>query len=227
MIYFLLFLLEIILLFFLSKKLINSLARIFYRITNSHRIVVNILAVIFLPGTIVHEMAHMLTAGLMLVHVGEMNFLPEVQEDGVKLGSVQIGKTDPFRMMLIGVAPVIVGLLSILLIVYLLFSSNNILWWQAILGSYLVFEVGNTMFSSRRDLEGVISFALALVLGISIFLGGVFLINQNIFQNFLSFITNLNLVHVYNFFKMSSLYLLFPVALDTIIILLTIPFTKR
>lgn len=113
MLYFLAFVFELILLFILSRKLINSLAKLIYRFTKSHKVVVHSLAVIFLPGTIFHELAHLLFAGIMLVPVGEMNVVPEIEEGGVKLGSVEIGHTDPFRRAIIGVAPVLFGMLLI------------------------------------------------------------------------------------------------------------------
>jgi len=124
MLYFLLFIFELILLFFLSKKLINSLARIIFRLTKNHKAVVNILAIIFLPGTIIHELAHLLFAGLMMVPVGELSVVPEVDERGVKLGSVQIGKTDPIRGTIVGMAPV-VNITGALPTRYYFFSSTT------------------------------------------------------------------------------------------------------
>lgn len=99
MIFFILFAIEMILLFFLSKRLIKSLSLALFRITKSHSAVINTLAIIFLPGTIFHELSHLLTAGVLLVPVGEIKALPEIEKSGVKLGSVQIGKADPFRLV--------------------------------------------------------------------------------------------------------------------------------
>src|SRR4051812_26423996 len=96
------FLLEIICLYFFSKLLIQSIAQIVYSKTHSHKAIVYVLAVLFLPGTIIHELAHAITAGVMLVHVGEIEFVPQITERGVKLGSAQIGVTDPIRRSLIG-----------------------------------------------------------------------------------------------------------------------------
>ena len=152
MIFLSIFIIEFILLFFLSKKLIKSLSLLIYKITKSQKAVVNILAILFLPGTIFHELAHLLTAGIMLVPVGEISVIPEIEGQparnatqsvaggNVKLGSVQIGKVDPLRLTIIGVAPVILGFLSILGILYFAGNFQNLNWWQIALGLYLIFE---------------------------------------------------------------------------------------
>lgn len=216
MLYFLTFLSELILLFFLSRKLVNSLARIFYIITRSHRAVVHILAVLFLPGTIVHELAHLLFAGVMLVPVGELSVVPEIEEQGVKLGSVQIGKTDPFRRTIVGVAPVLLGMILIFSI-FLLVKIGVSPWWQILLGLYLIFQIGNTMFSSKKDVEGSLLFIILVFVlsGISIF--ALYLLNPQLLQN----ISKLDLNFAVPFFKQASIYLIIPVALDLLIILIT------
>ncbi|MBI2337758.1 hypothetical protein HYU95_01105 [Candidatus Daviesbacteria bacterium] len=223
--YFLLFLVELVFLFFLSRKLVDSLARIIYKFTGSHRAVVHTLAVIFLPGTIIHELAHLLFAGIMLVPVGELSIIPEIEEGGVKLGSVQIGKTDPFRRMIIGVAPVLLGMILIFsLFLFVKFGVSP--WWQIVLVLYLIFEIGNTMFSSKKDIEGSILF---LVLIITLLLAaGTFLyfINPATLQNLWLYIFKLNFEFAANFFKQGSIYLAIPVVLNILIILLTRPFRK-
>src|SRR3989344_5994531 len=158
------FLLEFLLLFFLSKKLIKSLYLILFKISKSHKVVVNTLSIIFLPGTIMHELAHLLTAGVLLVPVGEMVVIPQIDGDGVKLGSVQIGKVDPFRLTIIGVAPVILGSLSILGLLYFTQIYLDFTWWKVLLGLYLIFEISNTMFSSKKDIEGTIGFVVAILI---------------------------------------------------------------
>lgn len=226
MIYSLTVCLEIILLFFLSKRLINTLAKIFYRFTNSHQAVVNILAILFLPGTILHELAHLLTAGVILVPVGEMTVVPEVLDDGVKLGGVQIGKTDPFRKTLVGVAPVLAGIAAILAILYFAQIDQYNLW-QIALSSYLIFTIGNTMFSSKKDLEGVIGFVVAILLVILIILSTIYLLNPALIQNFWSYFQTINFETVISFFKKSSIYLLVPLSINLVIILLVSPFVDK
>ncbi len=226
MAYFLLFLLETAALFFISKRLINSLAQVLYRIFKSHKAVVSALAILFLPGTIIHELAHLLTAGIMLVPVGEITVVPEFEEKGVRLGSVQIGHSDPFRKTFIGVAPVLAGIGSILGILYFAQVDKYVLW-QNILALYLVFAIGNTMFSSKKDLEGSIGFLVA-ILGVTVTaLLAFYFLNPNLLQQIRFFLTDFSWGPVVNFFKTSSIYLLVPLGLDLIIILFTAPLVKR
>src|SRR4051812_17870011 len=105
MLFLLLFFLELILLFILSRFLSRSLSLLFYHGTKSEKWAVWLLAIVFLPGTIIHELAHFLTAALLLVHVGDVEFMPKVHGSSVKLGSVAIGHTDIIRRAVIGFAP--------------------------------------------------------------------------------------------------------------------------
>lgn len=227
MIFFGVFILEMVLLFFLSKRLIKSLSITFFRIFKSHNAVVNTLAVIFLPGTIIHELSHLLTAGIMLVPVGEISVLPEVEEERVKLGNVQIGKVDPFRLTIVGVAPVLIGMLSILGILYFAQISQSLVWWQIILGLYLIFEISNTMFSSKKDIAGTIGFVVAILVVSIAFITVLYFWRPLLLQNMWLSLTHLDWDPTINFFKRSSLYLLVPLILDFLIILLTSPFRKH
>lgn len=225
MLYFLLFVFEFVLLFFLSKKLVDSLAKLIFKLTKSHTAVVKILAIIFLPGTIIHELAHLLFAGITMVPVGEMSVVPEIEEHGVRLGSVQIGKTDPFRRALIGVAPVLFGLFCIASVfIFIPLGQSTTPLWQTILALYLIFELGNTMFSSKKDLEGMLVFiGTFLVLVISITALAYFL-KPDLLQSFWVYLNSVNLDFTANYFKLVDTYLLVPLVLDLLIILLTHPF---
>lgn len=227
MIYFLLYIFELAVLFFLARRLINSLARLIFRFTRSHHAVVRILAIFFLPGTIIHELAHLLFAGVMLVPVGEMNVIPEIQEKGgVRLGSVQIGRTDPLRRTIIGVAPVIFGMLLILVAMYFVQGTGHFIWWQATLSLYMIFEIGNTMFSSRKDVEGIIGFLIAIFLVALIVLGSIYFLRPVLITEFWRWLNSLNYSGIIAFFKMASIYLLVPIALDFFVIVLTVPLIK-
>lgn len=226
MLYFGVFLFELILLFILSKKLINCLVQIIYKFTRSHKVVVHTLAIIFLPGTIIHELAHLLFAGVMLVPVGELSVIPEVEDHEVKLGSVQIGKTDPVRRMIIGVAPALLGMLLIFSI-FLLVKIGVAPWWQIVLGLYFLFEIGNTMFSSRKDLEGSVIFVILIFVLTAVIFFALYLWNPVLLQNFWIYLNNLNLEFAVNFFKQAAIYLLIPVGLDLGIIALALPLIKR
>lgn len=227
MIYPAFFIVELTLLFFISKKLVNSIAALIYKFGGSEKFAVNFLAVLFLPGTIIHELAHLLVAGIMLVHVGEIDLVPKTDENGVRLGSVQIGKTDPFRRMIIGVAPVLTGLAIILGVLYFTPSFFNITWWQLLIVLLIIFQTGNTMFSSEKDMEGVIGLFVAIVI---VSIGTLVFLN---YTNILSwqlvflYLRGLDFLPIIAFFKTVDFYLLLPIILDLLVILVSLPIAGR
>ncbi len=123
------------------------------------------MAFLFLPGTIIHEFAHAAVAQTLGVYVGEVNLMPKVEGDQIKLGTVQIAETDPFRRFLIGAAPLVVGitLLFLALAIFQRFGIDSA-WWGVAIFYYFVFQVGNSMFSSKRDMEGAIELGIALLI---------------------------------------------------------------
>ena len=136
------------------------------------------MAILFFPGVVVHELSHLITAGVLFVRTGEIEFLPKMEGDKVKLGSVAIEKTDPVRRAIIGFAPVVVGLLIISGIAYYALTSSplplgegegeGLSQWIKILVNvaafYLLFAISNTMFSSRKDLEGTIELVIVFAI---------------------------------------------------------------
>lgn len=175
MLYLFFIILELLALFFTSKYLIQAMYGIFLRIFRKHSAAATCVFIIFFPGVIIHELAHLLVAEALFVRTGELEIAPRSEGNSLRMGSVQVAKTDIFRSMLIGVAPVIVG--TIVLITVLIFftgyisgslfiSRFNVLVTAAV--AWAVFVVTNTMFSSKKDLEGALVF-LAVIL----FLGSV------------------------------------------------------
>lgn len=161
------FFVEFFILFLSSQFLIQSLARLFYRFTKSQHKTVYLLAFLFLPGTVIHELAHIISAGVMMVHTGDIEFMPEIREDGVKLGSAEIGVTDPIRRALIGMAPVFVGISLIVGLLWFFFfqiQQNNLYpYWVFLILIYAIFIISNTMFSSRKDMEGAFTFFALII----------------------------------------------------------------
>ncbi|HZE87287.1 MAG TPA: hypothetical protein VE090_03720 [Methylomirabilota bacterium] len=208
-----LFLLELLLLFLVSRQVTRYLSFLFYRLTRNQTISIYSLALLFFPGTILHELSHLLMAGILFVPVGTMELFPKVEGDYVKLGSVQIAQTDIFRRFLIGAAPFLFG--TSLLLGLLFFAAQNNLFsnylYSALL-AYAVFEIGNTMFSSRKDMEGAIE-----LLGVVAFFGLVFY-----FVGFRLPALNLESFFgspiVMQVFQKGSLFLLIPLGIDIILV---------
>jgi phosphoglycerol transferase MdoB-like AlkP superfamily enzyme len=139
-------------------------------------------------------------AKILFVGVGKFNLRPERGQEEMILGSVAIEKTNIAKRLLIGAAPIIFGLIIILA---LLFWATGNEWasdWRAIaILGYLIFVVGNTMFSSKKDLEGVWKVVLfsVFVLGILYLLGVRITINIDL-----------------QVFRVASLYLIPAIAID-------------
>jgi len=169
----LLLFIEILVLFFLSRKTSMVLSQGLYRVFHHEKIVVFLVALLFLPGVIVHELSHYLVATLLFVKTGKIEFMPVVRGDSVKLGSVEVSHTDPLRKFLIGIAPIVVGLVLLFASFYYLTTAYLPIspWIQFVLLGIIAFELSNTMFSSRKDMEGVLPLLVVFVLAT---VGGLF-----------------------------------------------------
>lgn len=206
-----LFFLVLLLLFISSYLLTQSLSTLFYRVTRSEKWTITLLAILFFPGVLIHELAHFLMATLLFVPTGEIEFIPQIMEDRVKLGSVQIGVTDPFRRAIIGIAPVIIGAAMLVGILYYFTthtftsSAQDILIVIGIF--YVVFEISNTMFSSKRDVEGTLELGVSLlVIGLILYVSGVRLPE--------SVISAVTTPAVFSFFEQTTKLLLLPLLLN-------------
>lgn len=207
-----LFVFQIFSLYLFSKLLIQSLGRLFLTLTGSHTKMVHLLALLFLPGTFVHESAHAFVATITLVTVHDFHLFPKVEENGIRLGSVEISRSDPFRRALIGVAPIIMGVISLLTITWLVEYKIPVAWsswWIYLLLSYATFVISNTMFSSKKDIEGAI---LTIVLLICLVAALLILKFNQPFILFGDFLNN----HAQFLFKL-NIYLLVPILIDLII----------
>ena len=210
MIYLLLLFLEIGILFLLSKGISRTLSRF---------LPIPVLSLLFFPGVVVHELSHMLAASILFVRVGDVEFKPKVIGKSVKLGSVEIGKTDPIRRAIIGFAPVFAGISLILGIVYFVSGNLSYLWGNQMFVSvaialgifYFLFVVSNTMFSSRKDMEGTVELLIiVLIIFIALYLIGVRFPD--------SLIQILFSKEIIALVQRSSLFLLAPIAIDLIIL---------
>ncbi len=142
-------------LFLLSPIITNSIYTLAFLLTRNRKISLGILLTILLPGTLIHELSHFLVATVLFVPAGEITLIPKVEGDSIKAGSVHHARTDPIRRMLIGIAPMIIGLT--LIYVLGLYSLPQILNLQFsilnVICLYLLFITSISMFSSKKDLE--------------------------------------------------------------------------
>lgn len=155
--------LSVMLLFFFSQKLTMALSQLVFRFTKRDTFSIQFLSVLFLPGVIIHELSHWLMANLLFVQTGEIEFFPQKQGNTVKLGSVQIAKTDFFRRFLIGIAPFLGGLGLLSLLYFSLSPTIVPFTYKSIVFLFALFEIGNTMYSSKKDMEGALGMGVFVV----------------------------------------------------------------
>lgn len=175
-----LFIAELILLYLLSRRLIQTIYRLVFTILRSRTAAIWIATIIFFPGTVVHELSHLFVAEILGVRTGKLTLVPEgIQgpafakalggESEIKAGGVMIAETDPLRRTLIGLAPVYVGVAVLAVISFFirhsLAASQESVLKNALVSSlyfYLHFAVSNSMFSSKEDMKGVIPFTITV-----------------------------------------------------------------
>jgi hypothetical protein len=175
----LIFACEMILMFFLSHWLNKTIFLLFYRLSRSQHVAYSITALLLFPGTIVHELSHLFVAEILGVRTGKLTLIPEYIEDKrIQAGSVEVSATDPFRRTIIGLAPLIIGVITITLLssyVSQLFphaldtaqSADRLqhpIIYTFTLCIYLLFAVSNNMFPSKADMHGVFAVLLFLIL---------------------------------------------------------------
>lgn len=207
------FLLEFFILFFLSRKLTQSISLLLFRITKNPEHAIRLFHTLFLPGVMIHELAHLLTSEVLFVKTHGLSLTLERHGDELTMGSVQIEKTDPVRRAIIGFAPVFVGFIFIFFTTFLFLSDKSpfspVINYLIIF--FVVFEVGNTMFSSRKDLDGTVELLIFFVL-----VFGVLYVLGFSFQPIIDFMNSHN---VEELFLKAIKILLIPISIDLFIVL--------
>ncbi len=211
--YFALFNLLILALFLLSRQLTSEIYLFFLSISKRESFATGGLALVFFPGVVIHEIAHYMAAKFLFVHTGRISFMPKREGNYVKLGSVSVAESNFFKEFIIGVAPLFVGVIFILSIVFFMlqdFSSFNII--KIILSVIAIFVISNTMYASRKDLQAALPFLVfIIVVGIVLFVVDVRVPNIPIEW--------LPEIDINRIFYMGSLFLIIPILIDLGIIL--------
>lgn len=216
MFYILLFIFELVLLFFSSRILTGLISRLIFSLSKNNTGTVYFLSFLFLPGVIVHELSHLLTASILLVRCKDIEFTPKIHGNTVKLGSVQVEKTDFIRSALIAFAPTIIGCFIITgVLVYFtpdIFNLSKISVWQTLIFLYVLFQIGNTMFVSRKDVE----IALKFLIVFSSILIILYLFNIKTLEYFFELLQKNNTP---SFFRELDSFFLIPLAINLVFIL--------
>ncbi|KKQ01587.1 MAG: hypothetical protein US11_C0006G0029 [Candidatus Roizmanbacteria bacterium GW2011_GWA2_36_23] len=156
--------LQLIIIFILTRISTNNLFKTGYLLLKGESRIFTLISFIYLPGTIIHEIAHYLMATVLFLKVKHVSILPKKHNNLILLGSVEYEKKDPVRGFIVGIAPIISGIFFIWLIFWLrIFPSNNLL--INILCIYGIFTISSTMFSSSQDLQDGL---MILIMGITL-----------------------------------------------------------
>ncbi len=142
------------LLYLLSRRTIQELFYILLRLFPK-KIAYSLVALLFFPGTVVHEVAHFLMATILIMRVRDIRLLPEWHGNNLKLGSVLYEKQDALRGIVVGIAPVVAGILIFLFLAnWNIHIRNSVA--ENLIFFYVVFVISTTMFSSKQDLVDLV-----------------------------------------------------------------------
>lgn len=224
--------LELIILFFTSKVIFQALYFLSYKVFRNQHSATIPLFLLFFPGVIIHEISHFLIAEILFVKSYHMEIWPKVIHGRVQMGSIQIQNTDLIRRVLIGVAPIIVGVafLSSILLIFVtnigvqnIFSSSfNIFIASVVIWS--VFVVTNTMFSSKKDIEGAVELFLALSFILFVFIIASIILGLDLAAFIKGLVLDGRIVSVV---ENLVILLSFPLILNAVIYILAKAFLRR
>jgi len=210
-----LFFTQSVIIFFLSRHNMRKFFFLFKKILshkkNYHqKTIYKIISLIFLPGTIVHELSHFFVAIVLFLPVKDIQIFPKFEEGKIKLGQVFYVKKDFLRGILVGVAPFFGVLFLFFGLSFFNLFPNKSLGINIFL-IYIIFTVSSLMFSSKQDLVDIgylIPFLLFLLIIVYIFQPFIPSFNLPYFKNIIAglefFLTNVNyylflsiLIHVF------------------------------
>ncbi len=161
------FLITIALLYLAQRALHRNLQRALHRLIGHPDAALVLYWALLFPGIFLHELSHWLAAMLLGVRRYRFALWPRRSGGQIRLGAVELAEADPFRMSLIGAAPLLAGLGLI--------AALSGRWpdaspsgmgpwasaWSALQGLfhrewggatlYLLFAVGNAMWPSPSD----------------------------------------------------------------------------
>ncbi|MDW8064964.1 MAG: hypothetical protein RMK32_04970 [Anaerolineae bacterium] len=163
----LVFLTTSLLLYMVQRALHRNLQIALNRLTGHPDTAVMLYWALLFPGVFLHELSHWLAALLLRVRRYRFAIWPQRAGRQIRLGAVQLAEVDPFRMSVIGAAPLVVGLIVIAIVGGHRFStptSGMEMWesaWRMLetlpqeewgwARFYCIFAVGNAMWPSPSD----------------------------------------------------------------------------
>jgi hypothetical protein len=198
-----LFFTQSVTIFFLSRYNMKEFFFLFKKILSHQKIphqktIYKTISLVFLPGTIIHELSHFFAAMILFLPVKDIQIFPKFEDNQIKLGHVLYVKKDFLRGILVGIAPFFGALLFFFILGFFKLFPNGNLGLNIVL-IYLIFTVSSLMFSSKQDLVDIgylIPFILFLLIIGYIFQPFIPSFNLPYFKNIIAglefFLTNVN-----------------------------------
>jgi hypothetical protein len=161
-----------VLLLLVQRLVQHTVQQLLFLLTGRVEWALFLYAVLLLPGVLLHEGSHWLAAKMLRIRTGRVSLWPRLQSDRIlRLGYVETERVDFLRSSLVGVAPLIAGILALLLLgqrvmqldvlglavlsgefdVARALAAQTLGVPLAALWIYLVFAVSNSMFPSASD----------------------------------------------------------------------------
>ena len=180
-------------LWWLVRQIHEGLQELMYLLAGDKTIAIYLFQILLLPGVVLHEFSHYLTARLLGVRVRKLSLRPKVQGGKIQMGAVAMDRPDFVRGVLIGMAPLIVGSIAVVLVgnhvfdvnkvvdaakmsdlsaitdgVQAAFAVNDAWTWL-----YLIFAISTAMLPSESDREALWPMAIFVAaIAVMVFLAG-------------------------------------------------------
>ena len=184
------------LLYLTRRKMTLELSRLGVRLGGGQREFVWLWSLIFLPGTVIHEVSHFLAAALTGARTGRVEILPELPRKTLggevktemthRLGFVETQSLGPVRGFLVGTAPLVVGvgiliwlaaMMEVNIFIASLDPSTSLGMTERlipVLKLYLFFTVANSLFLSWADVKQALPLpVIAAILGGGMYWAGI------------------------------------------------------
>lgn len=190
---------------------------IFLLVTGNQNVSIGLLSLLLFPGVMIHELSHYLAAKILLVKINKFSLIPKsMKNNTVRLGFVETDQTDIVRDTLIGMAPLLSGMiitgwiawakLGLSSIIFSMDATNiqdifsviiqmpkqpDFLIWL-----YLAFAISSTMIPSQTDRHAWLPVGafLSFVIVLLLISGADDWMKRNVAPYFSQFISILSLV---------------------------------
>jgi hypothetical protein len=180
-------------LLWLVRQVHQGLQELFFILSGDKATAVYLFQVLMLPGVVLHESSHYLTARLLRVRVRRFSLSPKIQGQKVQMGAVVMDKPEFVRGVLIGLAPLVVGSIAVVLVGQRLFDVRAVIDAakasdlativraiqeaftvnDAWIWLYLIFAISNAMLPSESDRESLLPMIIfvAVIAGLVVLAG--------------------------------------------------------